>query len=373
MQISSGKRANLIAAVYLGSLGALGSLVGCSHHHHTRHGGHAEGFSSGISVSGTGEAFGAPDIARTTAGVEVRGNTAEEATSFATVQMEKLLDALKASGIAPADLRTQGYSVSYERDYVPQPQPMPARSVGRMASSAAPAQPSGRYLVTNSVEITVRHVAELGRVLSAAIGAGANNVWGISFDIENKEPLVTKAREAAFAQARARAERIAALSGVELGPLVAVDDSGEGGRVIGVRAASAMSLREAVPVERGELAVSHTVQLQFALGEAKSSLAAPAVPPPPARPAAPPAPVPPAPVVAPPAPVVAPPAPPAPPLPAATLNTAPAASTPATPALAAPSAAPAAPKVVAPALPPAAASAAAPTAPKASVGVSATR
>jgi len=245
---------------------ALSALVGCAHHGNAHHGHGGSAFAGGIAVTGTGEAYGAPDIARTTAGVEVRANTAEEATAQATVQMDRLLEALKGVGIAPSDLRTQGYSVSYERDYAPPPAPVPVRGQTKLAAAA---QPSGRYLVTNSVEITVRNVAELGKVLSTATAGGANNVWGISFDIENREPLVSRARVEAFSQARARAEQVAALAGLELGALIAVNDANEGGTVIAPRSAFA-ALREAVPVERGELAVSHTVHLQYAIaGEAK--------------------------------------------------------------------------------------------------------
>jgi len=277
---------NRLLPMVCGAVLAL-SAAGCAHHGcKPAYGG--DDPQSGIVVSGTGEAQGSPDLARSSIGIEVRAPSVQEATQQANAQMANLLRALKEQGIADADLRTHGYSVSFDREYRP-PQPLAesapavapaaARPVKKPAATATAAVESapvtaavaapepatrGSYVVSNMVEVTVRKVDTLGDVLSAATAAGANNVWGINFDVSDKRPLVERARAQAFENARADAQRLADLSGVKLGRLRLVTD-GAGGPSNGPVLAYARVAQDSVPVERGELTITHHVQLHFAI------------------------------------------------------------------------------------------------------------
>ncbi|MFM2415930.1 MAG: hypothetical protein RL385_653 [Pseudomonadota bacterium] len=257
---------------------AFAALTGCAHH--AQHGHTAARISEGgIVVSGAGEVRGVPDIARFTAGVEVRATAAEEATAQAAAQMEKLLAGLVAQGVAESDLKTEGYSVSFEADQHP---PAPVRPL-RMAPPVAAIGTTGTYVVSNTVGVTVRRVAELGKLLGAVTSLGASNVWGISFDIADKEPLLSRARGNALSQARARAEQIATLAGLSLGPIVSIQDGVSGGEspmpMLSMRAA-----KLSVPVQQGELTVDHQVRVQYAIagkadcGSSCPHSAAPAAP-----------------------------------------------------------------------------------------------
>jgi uncharacterized protein YggE len=260
------------------------SALGCAHHHSCAvPRAHAAG-AGGIYVSGSGEAKGKPDLARTSVGIEVRAPSAQQATEQANAQMANLLKLLKSLGVADADLRTHGFSVSYDRDYLPprpleEPAGMPApaaepRGAKKPAAAPhtelAPAPPPapvqrGSYVVTNMVEITIRAIERLGEVLGSVTAAGANNVWGISFDIEDKRPLIEQARAQAFERAKADAARVAELSGVTLGRIVEVSDAAAG---MPVRPEFAGALRAQsmdVPVERGELTITHQVTLRYAI------------------------------------------------------------------------------------------------------------
>lgn len=261
------------------------AATGCAvHHPHARHGGNAEG--TGLSVVGNGEAKGAPDIARSSIGIEVRANTSEEATKQANERMNAVLGALKGAGVADADLRTHDFSVSFERDYTPPPQPVtvtptppPAKGAARVATAApaaAPAAPAapestvrGSYRVSNTVEVTVRDVSKVSAVLSAATAAGANNVWGINFDVSDREPLHAKAREQAIGRAKQSAAQLAQLTGVTLGRIITIDDQADVGG-IQPRMYRAAAMNEAsdgaqVPVEGGELTITHQVRLVYDL------------------------------------------------------------------------------------------------------------
>lgn len=223
----------------------------------------------GISVSGHGEAEGKPDLARVTLGIETREKVATEATEKANQQMAAILTAIKQKGVPDEDVRTQNFSVNFEPEPYP-PGPHPAEVEARPAPAEKPGStevatpgPRGFYRVSNTVVVTVRKLDELGALLGAATAAGANNVWGVQFDIEDPSKLEAEARSEAMAEARGRAEQLARLAGVKLGSVVSVGDSGGGpiradGYGFSMKAAN-------VPVESGQLTISQDVQVVFAI------------------------------------------------------------------------------------------------------------
>ncbi|MFT3925425.1 MAG: SIMPL domain-containing protein [Myxococcales bacterium] len=263
---------------------ALGS-VGCAHGHahgHHHHGAFGKGGMgmSGISVVGVGEVKTAPNIARTNVGVEARAAQADQATAEANQRMAAVISALKAAGIAESDLRTHSLSVSFEREYQPPPAPpapveaAPAKAgAGKVAPTAvvapAPAAvPEGFYRVSNMVEVTIRDLNRASQVLSAATNAGANQLWGISFEVEDTKPLVADARAKAVAHAKQVAEQLQQLTGVKLGPIVAITDGAAAAGPMPMFAAARADMAAgggSMPVERGELTVTHQVTVLYSL------------------------------------------------------------------------------------------------------------
>lgn len=219
------------------------------------------GVAPGISVTGHGEARGAPDIARVTIGIEVRAQAAAEATEQANRQASAITAAITGSGVAAPDIQTQNFSINFEQ----QPEPYPPQPSAAAAATAAEA-PRGFYRVSNSLLVTVRDVSKLGAVLGAATGAGANNIWGITFEIDDSTKLEAQAREEAVKEARARAEQLASLAGVKLGKVVSVSELGGGGAPMSGGAQFNMkAARSDVPVQGGELTISQDVQVLFSI------------------------------------------------------------------------------------------------------------
>jgi uncharacterized protein YggE len=103
-------------------------------------------------------------------------------------------------------------------------------------------------------------------VLSAATSAGANQLYGIRFEIEDPAPLQAEARKKAVEDARARAERLAQLASVKLGPPVSIVEL-DGGSSAPMPVMAMQRMDASAPVERGELTVSTTVQIVYALPE----------------------------------------------------------------------------------------------------------
>lgn len=252
--------------------------TGCAHHGHGPHSGGNPNMQTGVSVSGSGEAKAKPDIARASLGVEVRAATAEQAIAEATTRMAAVTNALKQAGIADKDLRTLNYSVNFEQEPTPPPQPMPAPAPARtkdkaVVESAPVAEPApvarGFYRASNMLEVKIRDLNNVGQILARATEAGANNVWGISFELEDPYALRAQARAQAMERAKQSASELARLAGVKLGHVVALSENEGGGyspMMKSMRGGAEMSVANDVPVEQGEITITHQVQVTYDLG-----------------------------------------------------------------------------------------------------------
>lgn len=197
-----------------------------------------------VTVVGQGEATGKPDIARTSLGVEASASTVQDAMDQTTTKMNAIIEALKKMGVAEKDIKTANFSISMERPYldptlpgpVMEPMPGPATPISPKAGVKVPgaatiappppvrAVPAVIYRANNTVEVVVRDVSKASRVLQAAVEAGANNVWNVSFGIDDTKALEADARAKAIADARARAEALAKLEGLTLGSVISVSE-----------------------------------------------------------------------------------------------------------------------------------------------------
>lgn len=263
-------------AVVLGSgllmgLGAVGCTTEIVNHVQ------APAESQGLVVTGSGKVTAAPDTAVVNIGVETREADPKAAVDRNTQEMTTLVAGLKALGIADADLQTSNFNIRFERiePHWPVAQSAPAAApvtMGKSAPTAAvqppkPEKPAieGVFVVTNTLNVTVRELAKLGEVLSSSTAAGANSVWGVDFRIDKPEPLVAQARDKAVADALEKAKRLAEVSGTKLGRLVAIEESGRGGPMPVGAMFSAREAKASVPIEAGSLEVSADVVVRFAL------------------------------------------------------------------------------------------------------------
>ena len=258
---------------------ALASVAGCAPHTVVANapGGYAQ--PRGLTVTGVGEAKATPDVARTNIGVEIRADSVEQATVQSNQRMDAIIAAMRKLGLADKDLRSHSFSISFEQLPEPPPQPLPAEpqprgKVGATAAPAAPAAPATRavrgfYRASNMLEVTIRDLSKAGQVLQAATDAGANNVWGITFELEDDKPLLAKARAEAVADAKRNAQALAEHAGIKLGPIVAVNEGGSQGGPVGpmYKMAAMEASRSDVPIERGEITITQQIQLVYALPE----------------------------------------------------------------------------------------------------------
>ncbi len=161
-----------------------------------------------VTVVGEGKVSLTPDIAETNIGVEVLRPSVQEATSAAEEVMQSILTALEEQGIAEKDIQTSGYSVYAER-YGPD---------GPLADEET------NYRVSNNVQVTIRNIDSVGEVLDAAVEAGANNIYGVNFLVEDPSGVESEARQSAFEDARSKAEELAGLSDSALGQVLNISE-----------------------------------------------------------------------------------------------------------------------------------------------------
>jgi uncharacterized protein YggE len=168
----------------------------------------AAGEAPGITVTGHGTATAAPDRADFSFGVETQGETAGEALAANGTAAAGVIDAVRAAGVAAEDVQTQQVSVH-----------------SRYSSEG---QAIVGFTATNTVTATLRDLEQAGGVIEAAVAAGANAVHGPTFGVSRPADAYGAALEDAFADARAKAELLAGVTGVTLGEVVTVVESGPG-------------------------------------------------------------------------------------------------------------------------------------------------
>lgn len=211
-----------------------------------------------ITVVGRGEVKVKPEVANTTVGVEALAPTVDAAMEDAQKRMDAVLAALEKLGIATKDIQTSNFSINFER--TGSPMPVPAGGTKTQAS-----QPEGFYRVSNMVQITIRDLDQVANVIDEAVKAGANNVWGINFGLDDTDALEEQAREDAVTNARARAESLAKLTGVTVGDVVSISE------VVGNVPQPMYSMAEGrgggggTPVEPGEVTFTTQIQIVYSI------------------------------------------------------------------------------------------------------------
>jgi uncharacterized protein YggE len=210
----------------------------------------------GISATGTGRAFGEPDIAFINVGVNVQRETVEQARNDAAAAQEAVIDSLKGNGIADEDIQTVGYSVYPQYDYSRN------TSQGEIVG----------YVVSNTVTAKIRDLDTTGKVLDDATAAGGNDavVQGVSFTIDDPTELQEEARREAVDMARKQAEQLADAAGISLGDIVSISENGgyfPSPRTGGAAFDSAAQVPVETPIEPGQVEVNISVNIQFAISQ----------------------------------------------------------------------------------------------------------
>lgn len=212
-----------------------------------------------VTVSGQGTANVTPDIAFVDLGVQTDAKTAADALAQNNKQMQAVMNTLTGAGIAAADIKTQTIQVypRYEN-----PTPTVAAPQGQAAATTTPNQPTG-FTATNTVEVTVRNLANLGTLLDQVVTAGGNTIQGVRFDVSDQTKAMDQARTSAMADANHKAQQLATLANAKLGAVITIVENSQG--PIPYQPMAARAAAESVPVSPGSQAITITVQVTWEL------------------------------------------------------------------------------------------------------------
>jgi uncharacterized protein len=194
-----------------------------------------------VTVSGVGTVEAVPDEASFSFGVETEAPTAREASTENAAAMRRLIEALRAAGVGADDMQTQHVSV------------WPTGERG------------DTYQASNSVSVTTS-VDRAGALVEIATRAGANTVNGPSLTRSESHELEAQALERALADARRKAEVLAAATGAEVGVVVRVVEGSSPQPYPEFAHRAALSAADAAPpIEPGKVPTTATLTVTFEL------------------------------------------------------------------------------------------------------------
>lgn len=192
----------------------------------------------------------APDTAMIGAGVTTRAATATEAMRQNAAAMEKIVARLVAVGIPRKDIQTSNFSLNPQYQYLREGEP--PRFLG--------------YDAANQVNVTLRRLERVGQTLDALVQAGANNLYGPNFTLEQDQEAKASARRTAFERAQRQATEYARLAGFRGLRLLEVSESLTGhGPVAVVGQAANLTAKDvaATPIEPGRLGIGVRVTVKY--------------------------------------------------------------------------------------------------------------
>ena len=202
-----------------------------------------------ITVTGSGQVFVIPDVAYINIGVRSTGDTVVEAIAQSNEQAQAIQFALTQKGIEEKDIQTSNFNVYQQSDY--DYQGNPTRTY---------------YSVENTVYVTVMKIDKLGDILDAVARSGANNIYGVNFDVQDKSEAQKAARELAVQAAQKQAQELAAAAGIELGELLSISSSPTStaqyyGYGYGMGGGGGMD--ESVPIASGQMPINEQVEISY--------------------------------------------------------------------------------------------------------------
>ncbi len=203
-----------------------------------------------INVSGQAKVSASPDIAYITLGVITEDKDAKIAQKANAAAMDKVITAIKASGVKNEDIKTVNYTIYPKYDYNKETGPT-AKILG--------------YSVNNSVSVTVRLLEKTGNIIDAAADSGVNVSSNISFDLSNYEKYYNEALKNAVLAAKKKAGTVADALGITLKAPINVT---EGGGYSPLRNYATYDMKAemgsaATPIQAGSLEITAHVSMVY--------------------------------------------------------------------------------------------------------------
>lgn len=202
-----------------------------------------------LQVTGTAVVTAEPDVAYITLGVETQDPSAEKAAQANAEIMARVFAALEELGLSKKEVSTSGYNIFGSTQVI-------NRGTDQEETITT-------YWVQNRINITTTDLDSVGEIIDRAVKAGANQVQGIRFDVQDKQPLQLEALKLAVRQARAKAEAMAEAADLTLGEIVTMSESYSTYAPVVSAAAFKAEGVAGTNINPGDVEISANVQLEF--------------------------------------------------------------------------------------------------------------
>lgn len=176
--------------------------------------------SNTITVSGSGEAFAVPDIATFSFSVIEEDATVAKAQDTATKKMNIALALLREAGVDEKDVKTTGYNIYPQYDYI--------REICTQFNCPPGRQELRGYEVRQTVSVKVRDTGKAGEILAQIGSVGVTSVSGLNFTIDDEDEPTRIARKDAIENAETKAKELAKDLNVKIIRVVSFNESGGG-------------------------------------------------------------------------------------------------------------------------------------------------
>lgn len=163
----------------------------------------------GVTVTGTGKVTGTPDTLILDLAVSKTAGDVSTAMNQLSATVTAVQAALTSGHVAGADQKTSGLNVGPQYSYDGNKQTVTG------------------YQASENLIVTLRDVKTAGAVIAGAAAAGGNatQISGLSTDLQNDSALLSQARNAAFADAKAKADQYAKAAGKSVGGVVRIEET----------------------------------------------------------------------------------------------------------------------------------------------------
>lgn len=205
-----------------------------------------------ISVTGEASISVPPDTVEIDAGLTTEAKNARDAMEANNTAMGKVLLALKSAGVAEKDFQTSRLSLT--------PQ------MAQRAPNSQAQQITG-YAARNRVAIRLRDVTRIASIIDTLVGAGVNDMGGISFSVSNASKLLDDARAEAIADAKRKAEIYAKAANVTLGSAISISE--DGGAPAPVYRSKFAAAPASAPIAQGEETLRIAVSVSYEIKPAQ--------------------------------------------------------------------------------------------------------
>jgi len=202
--------------------------------------------SKGITVTGTGIAYSAPDVAKIDFGVRSEAKDLANSQKLNADAITKIKNDLALFEIKPEDIQTINYNIT--PDYIYRASQKPVLS---------------GYTTYHFLRLTIRNLELVDALLQTLGNSGATDISQIQFTIDDPAEVKSEAREKAIASAKDMAQQLANLTGAKLGRVLAIQE--ETAPTDNSTRLEGMGGSASPGVESGSLSVTSTVTLTYSL------------------------------------------------------------------------------------------------------------